>query len=150
MLRMRLSFMGSFLPWLSVILGEQDCRHRTVGLGDDPEAAVAFAISRKQPAAVDERFLVGPDVFRAKVAPIPGDVPDDCAADLKRIEPVQGVSGGDEPAERETGTCRGRVCKCLILGHSCLHAVHGAGSDARPFGESVSVDSVAILGFSTP
>ena len=43
-------------------------------LGDDPEAAVSFAVGRQQPAAVSQGILVGLDVFGVEFAPVAGGV----------------------------------------------------------------------------
>jgi len=54
-----------------IIVGQENGRGRSVGLGDNPEFdAVAVHIRRKESASIFEGLLVGVFVLVAKVAPI--------------------------------------------------------------------------------
>src|SRR5437899_2809860 len=57
-------------PVSSVVFGKEYGGHRTICLGDDPEAVLAFAIGREQPGALADGGIVRHRVFRAQITPV--------------------------------------------------------------------------------
>src|ERR1051326_1469225 len=88
----------------SIILGEQHRRCGAVCLGDDPEpGAVVGIVCRQNSQALGQRPVVGETVILGEAPPVTCLVPTYPRENVVLGDGLQGIRGGDNPAEAENG-----------------------------------------------